>query len=233
MVNVDKAIIARIKKEGKTFEVLVDCDKALEYQEGKIESLDDVLATQDIYSDVKQGEHASENDMKAVFHTNSAKEVAAIIIKDGEIQLTTEHKAKLREEKRKQILSFIQRQAVDPQSGRPHTRERLEMVMDEAKVKIDEFKKAEDQIEEVLAKMRPLIPIKMETREVELIIPSSYAGSAYNILQRFGKVLKSDWLEDGGLKAVLELPAGLQENLENELNKLTKGDMQLKILERR
>lgn len=233
MVNVDKAIIARIKKEGKTFEVLVDCDKALDFKDGKLESLDEVLATQDIYSDVKQGEHASEHDLKHVFHTDNAKEVAAIIIKDGEIQLTTEHKAKLREEKRKQILSFIQRQAVDPQSGRPHTRERLEMVMNEAKVKIDEFKNAEDQIEEVVAKMRPLLAIKMETREIELIIPSTYAGSAYNVLQRFGKVLRNDWLEDGGLKAVVELPAGLQEDLENELNKLTKGDMQLKILEKR
>ena len=64
MVRVDEAVIARIKKEGKTFEVMVDCDKAIEFREGKIESLEDVLATKEIFSDVKQSERATDIDIK-------------------------------------------------------------------------------------------------------------------------------------------------------------------------
>ena len=55
MVDVNKAIIARLKKEGEIFEILVDCDKALDFKSGKKIALDDVLATFDIFKDVKKG----------------------------------------------------------------------------------------------------------------------------------------------------------------------------------
>ena len=233
MVRTNEAIIARIKKEGEVFEILVDCDKALEFREGKIEDLSDVWATPHIYRDVKQGEKASENDMRKIFHTESEKEVATIILKEGEIQLTADHKNQLRENKLKQIVTFIHRNAVDAKTGLPHPPERLERAMDEAKVRIDEFKPVEMQVQEVITKLRPLLPIKIEVRELEIQIPSQYAGSAYGSVKRFGKILRDEWLNDGSLKAVIEIPAGVQEELENELNKLTKGEVSLKILNKR
>ena len=45
MVRVDQAIIARLKKEGEIFELLVDCDKALAYREGKMADLSQVVAS--------------------------------------------------------------------------------------------------------------------------------------------------------------------------------------------
>ena len=44
----------RIKKEGHTFEILVDCDKALEFKKGKSMGIDEVVATDDIFTDVKR-----------------------------------------------------------------------------------------------------------------------------------------------------------------------------------
>ncbi len=233
MVRIDDAIIARIKKEGEVFEVLVDCDKALDYRDGKIEDLSEVLATPNIYKDVKQGEKASENEMKKLFKTESEKEVAQIIVKEGEIQLTADHKNRLREVKLKQIVTFIHRNAVDAKTGLPHPVQRIESAMQEAKVRIDEFKPVEMQVQEVITKLRPLLPIKVEVREIEVQIPSQYAGSAYGSVKRLGKILRDEWLNDGSLKAVVEIPAGVQEELENELNKLTKGDVNLKILNKR
>ena len=60
MVDVDKAVIAKIKKKGETFEVLVDCDKALDFKEGKA-TLDEALATEEVFKDSKKGLHASEH----------------------------------------------------------------------------------------------------------------------------------------------------------------------------
>ncbi len=232
MVRVDEAVIARLKKEGKTFEVLVDCDKAIEFREGKIESLEEVLATREIFSDVKQSERATDIDIKKAFHTDVFNEIAAQIIKKGEVQLTTEHKNKLREEKKKKIVEMIHKNAINPQSDVPHPRERIENAMKEAKVRIDEFKSAEDQMQEVISQLRSLLPLKIETREIEILIPGQYAGSSYGILKRLGKMLKDDWLDNGSLKVVLEIPAGIQEELENEVSKLTKGDFDLKILKK-
>ncbi len=106
MVNVDEAIIARLKSNNQLFEILVDCDMALALKEGKNISLKDVLAADKIFSDAKKGLEASENAMKQIFGTSEPEEVAKIIIKKGEIQLTREHRANLRERKRKQIIIY-------------------------------------------------------------------------------------------------------------------------------
>jgi len=70
-------------------------------------------------------------------------------------------------------------------------------------------------------------------REIALKIPAQFAGPAYGPVKKYGKILKDDWQTDGSLILVLELPAGMQESLENEMNKLTHGEIELKILNRR
>lgn len=224
----DDAIIAKLKKGENVFEILVDCEKALDFRAGKEVDIDDVLATNDIFRDVKNGEHAS-NLMK-VFKTEDKKEIAKIIIKEGEIQLTSEYKKKLRDEKRRQIVNNIHRNAIDPNTGLPHPPQRIEMVLDEAKVNIDEFKPVEEQLKIILPKLRVLLPLKYEIREIALRIPGTYAGKCYPILKQYGKLLKDEWQNDGSLVAVVEIPAGLQEEFFDKLNNLAHGEVESKIL---
>jgi len=233
MIAVDKAIIARFKHGENVFEILVDCDKALEYKQGTTTDLSDVLATNEIFKDVKKGEKASENEILKIFQTTDTQKVAAVIIKKGDIQLTTEHRNKLRDEKRKSIIYFLHRNTIDSQTGNPHPPMRIETAMKEARVRIDEFRTVDSQVQDVLAKIRPIIPIKFELRELEIIIPTEFTGKAYGSVKSFGKILKEDWQNDGSLKFILEIPAGVQENLEDELNKMTKGEVEIKILDRR
>jgi len=98
-MNVSDAVICRLKKEGSNFEILVDCDKAMGFKHGKA-SLDDALVTDDIFKDVKKGEHASEHDLKKLLGTDSKREACEIILKNGDVQLTAEYKNRLREEKK-------------------------------------------------------------------------------------------------------------------------------------
>ena len=228
MVDVDKAIVARIRKEGRVFEILVDCDNALAFKEGKAIPLQDVVATDDIFTDVKKGEKASENDMQAVFNTSNPLEVAEKIIKEGDIQLTAEHKEKEREEVRKQIIQLIHRNAVDAQTGLPHPAARIESAMEEAKVQIRENESAEEQMDRVLTALKPIIPIKVEQMEITLTIPAKFAGASMNTLKKY-KLMKNEWQPDGSLLAVIEIPAGIQEEFFDEVNKITHGEVESKI----
>jgi len=229
MVDIDKAIIARYKHGGKEFEILVDCDKALEFKEGKEVNIEDVLATRDVYSDTRAAKHASENDLKQVFETDDPLKVAKIIIQKGEIQLTAEHKRKLKDVKTKQIVNLIHRNAINPQTDTPHPPQRIEDAMDEAKVKVDEFLPAEKQMQDIVSKISTILPIKIEKREISVRIPAEFAGKAYTPLKQFGTLIKDQWENDGSLVLHIEIPAGLQEELTNIVNKLTQGQAEITI----
>ena len=229
MVDVDRAVIARIKKEGHTFEILVDCDKALELKRGKSVGIDDVAATEDIFTDVKKGDHASTTELQKFFGTTDVRKISEIIVRQGEVQLTAKHRAEEREEKRKRIVNLIHRNAIDSKTGLPHPPQRIERAMEEAGVHIDENKSAEEQVEEVLKKLRAIIPIKFERREIAVKIPAQYAGHSYTVLKKY-KLLKDEWQNDGSLVAVVEIPAGLQDDFFDELNKISHGEVESKII---
>ncbi|MBI1972722.1 ribosome assembly factor SBDS [Candidatus Woesearchaeota archaeon] len=229
MTDITSAVEARIKRQGKQYEVLVDCDKALEFKQGKKVMLDDVLVTNEIFHEAKRGLKPAEKDLLAAFKTTDPQQIATIILKEGEIQLTQKHREKEREEKRKRLIDIIHKYAIDTKTGLPHPPSRIEAAMEQARIKIDESKTAEDQVETILNALKPIIPIKFETRLIEIKIQPQYAGPAFRILKKY-KLLKSEWLNDGSLLGNVEIPAGLQEDLFTELNKLTHGSVESKIL---
>ncbi len=227
MNGVENSVLARLKKQEHNFEVLVDCEKAMDFRKGNAE-LDDALITEDIFKDSKKGEHASEHDLVKIFGTEDKRQIAEKIIKTGEIQLTTEYKNKLREEKKKKIAFLISQYAVNPQSNTPHPLERIESAMDEKRIKIEEFKSAEEQVENVVSELREILPMSYEIKKLTLIIPAEASGKSFGILKKYAKLLKEEWLSDGRLSVNIEVPAGLQEGLFNDLNNIAHGQIESK-----
>ncbi len=230
MVDVDKAVVARFKTQGLNFEVLVDCDAALKFKEGKDVSMGDILAADKVFDDAKKGLLASDAHMENIFGSSDVSEVAKKIIRKGEIQVTAEHRAGLRDQKRKKILDIIRRNGVDPKTNLPHPATRLELAFEEAKVKIDEHRRAEDQVEQIVKLLRPILPIRFEKREIAIRIPAEYTGKAYSAVSGFGKLKKDEWLNDGSWACVIEIPAGLQADLFDQVNKITQGNVETKIM---
>ncbi len=229
MTDVTSAVEARIKRQGKQYEILVDCDKALAFRQGKKIALDEIMVTNEIFNEAKRGIKPAEKELLAAFSTTDAQKIALIILKEGEIQLTQKHREKEREEKRKRIINIIHRQAIDAKTGFPHPPARIEAAMEQARVKIDENKSAEDQVETIMNALKVIIPIKFETRLLEIKIQPQYAGTAFRTLKKY-KLIKNEWLNDGSLLGQVEIPAGLQEELFAELNKITQGSVESKIL---
>ena len=230
MVTVDQAIIARLKTHGHNFEILVDCNNALAVREGKNVDLHDVLAAMRIFSDAKKGLEASEHAMKQIFGTSDVEEIAKTIIHKGEVQLTQEYREALREEKRKQTISIIHRNGVDPKTHLPHPLQRIENAFIEAKFHIDEFKPVQEQVQEALKALRPILPIKFEIKEVAIKISPEYAPKCYSTIKQYGTILREEWQSNGFWVAVIELPGGLENDLYDKLNKICHGNVESKIL---
>ena len=219
---------AKLKKDGFNFEVAVDPDLAISYKKGEDIDIREVLKSENIFFDVKKGELASEAEMKNVFDTTDGIKIAEQIIKTGDIQLTAEYRQQLRESKKRRIIEIIHRNGVDPKTKLPHPIVRLENAFNEVKVHIDEFKSAEDQVQDVLVKLRPILPISFEKKKLQIIIPANYASKCYSIVKSFGDLSKDEWQNDGSWLGVIEIPAGLSEEFFEKLNSITHGDLESK-----
>ena len=215
MVNVE----ARTRIKGKEFCILVDVDKALQYKKG-LGNIDNVLAVNEIFYDVKKGLKASSSDLIANFSSSDVRIVADKIIKNGNIQLPSEYRKKEQEGKMKQVIDFLVRNAVDPATGNPHTTKRIEIALEEIGIKI-ENKPIEEQIPGILSKLKEKLPIKIETKKLKIVVPAIHTGKAYGLLKENKE--KEEWLSNGDLLCIVNIPAGLQMEFYDKLNAITHG----------
>ncbi len=232
MVSLDKAVIARISKAGEDFEIFVDPEKALEFKKGRDYSMENLLAANEIFKDAKKGERASSSELQKAFSTTDVFEVAKIIIREGEVQLTTEQRRKHVEEKRLQIANIISKQGINPKTKLPHPPQRILNAMEEAHISIDPFKPADEQIKTVLKAIREILPISFETLEIAVKIPVDHAGRASSVMHNIAPVKKEEWRSDAWY-AVIEIPAGRQNEVYEKLNDLTSGNVNVKVISRK
>lgn len=232
MVDVDAAVACKLKKDGKSFEVLVDPNAALKIKEGKGVNLDDALAYFGIYHDVRRGNVVSDEDLHKNFGTTDVKQVALAIIKEGNLQFTTEQRNKLVEEKRKKIADIISRRGINPQTNSPHPPKRILNAMEKGGARIEPLVDASLQVNEVLKKIKPLLPIKFQMVSMEITIPARHVGKAYHVLKKVVEKFKEKWLSDGSLRIRVELPAGAQAELLERMASVTRGDFSSKVLKR-
>ena len=231
MVSVDKAVIAHLTRAGHTFEIMVDPEKALDFRKGKPYGMESILAVNGIFKDVKKGDRASTADLEKAFATSDVFKVAEIIIKTGEVQLTTDQRRKMTEEKRKEVVDTISRLCVNPQTGYPHPPQRIENALTEAHVTVDPNRPAKDQLREIMEKIQPILPLKIERLEVAVKVPMAHAGRASSAIRQLAAVKKEEWTNDGWI-ALIEIPAGIQGDIFSRLNNLTAGTVETKIVRR-
>jgi ribosome maturation protein SDO1 len=223
-------VIARIERGGERFEVLVKPDAVQKIRDGKDVDILAELAIDEIFRDAHKGSKASSEKMKEFFETEDRIEVAKVLIRKGEIQLTTDQRRQMQEQKRRQIVQYIAANAVNPQTGAPHPPQRIEIAMEEAKVHIDPFKSLEEQVKEVLDALRPLIPIRFEKARIAVKLSAEDAAKCFGDIRAFGTILREEWQTDGSWIGVVEMPAGMQTDFLERLNAKTKGNVELKLL---
>ena len=225
-----KKVIAKYSLNGEEFEIFVDADLAYEYITGKRSDPLSVLEVDEIFKDANKGERQSREKIEKAFNTTDLAKIVAIILKNGNVPITTEQRNKLLEEKKRQIIAIISRNSIDPRTNAPLPMQRVENAMEQAKVSIDPFKSASDQVDQIVKKISMIIPIKFAVAKVEVTVPASYASRVYSLLKQYG--LKSEkWLNDGSLSAIVEFPAGLQSEFYDKLNSLAQGNAETKLLE--
>ena len=227
MVSLDDAVVARLEKGGKRYEVLVDPELVEQFKaEPESVELDNLLATDEIWHDARAGERPTEEKIMSTFGTSDLRDCVMTILLKGDIQLTTVQRRQMIADKRQQIITEISRTAIDPRSKAPHPITRIELALDELRWNPDPFLSVERQIKDAIAVLKPVIPLSFQTIKLAFRV----SGSAYGSVQREVRsdVIKEQWLENGDWAFVVEIPAGMKGEY---LSKVAKRDPNTEVKE--
>ncbi len=216
--------------EGEKFEILVKPDPALEYKLGKKKEISSVLVSDDIYTDSSKGTKPSTEKLQKAFKTEDMTEIAKLILQRGDLNLTTEQRRKMVEEKRRQLIEFISKTYVDPRTHLPHPPLRIDQAFKDARISVDPQKKVEEQVKDIVEKLRSIIPLKSENLTLEITIPAQFASQSYAVLKSVGTLKNEEWQNNGSLKAILEIPAAARPNVIDRLGSITKGSASVEVM---
>ncbi|MFT4261510.1 MAG: ribosome assembly factor SBDS [Candidatus Woesearchaeota archaeon] len=223
--------LIKYSKFGIDFELVVDPDLAVSEKnksENSKEDIMELLKAHNVFSDAKKGVIASEEDVQKVFSTTDIYKIAVRMLKEGEIQLTSEYREKLRAEKRRKIINIIHRTTINPQTNLPHPATRIENALNEAKVKISEFSRAEDQVKDIIQSLKPIIPIKKDDTSLYIKLPLNYASNLRNVLIKYGEIKDENWTAQS-FTCELVVPSGIKQDVIDELNSKTRGEVQINL----
>jgi ribosome maturation protein SDO1 len=230
MIPLEKAVVARLESHGEKFELLVDPDLAVRYRQGEPIDLEEMVAALSIFENSSRGTRSADEVLVKVFHTTDFVTIADRIIRKGEIHLTADQRRHMIADKRKQVITFISRNAINPQTGLPHPPQLIEMAMDEAKVNIDLYKNIDELVKETVKALRPILPIKFEEVRIAVKIPPDYASRAFSEIRNAAIMEKEEWQKDGSWICIVRIPAGIQGEFYDLINRITKGHGEVRIL---
>lgn len=212
--------LARIDVAKKHFEILVDLDLALKLRKGENVNIQNVLLTNDIFTNSKTGAKVSDADLTTAFATTDLLACATRIVQKGEIVLPQDFRDEQQGNRRKQVVDFLIKNAMDARNSRPFTPQVIENALSTAGVNIDN-KPVEQQIPKIVELLKVILPIKIETKKLAITLPVIYTGKAYGIFNDYKE--SEEWLPNGDLKVVINLPVGLQMEFYDKLNGITHG----------
>lgn len=212
--------LARLRSGKLTFETMVDLNSAMKLKKGEPVDINEVIRDTAVYTDQKKGMKAGKDELENVFGTTELPIIVEKIVKKGQIEETQEYRDEALEAKKKQIVDFLRRNAIDARSGRPFTPDIIESSIKQSGVRIDN-RPVEVQIQTVIERLKNIIPIKIETKKIKIKIPAQHIGRVYGLLQEYKE--KEEWLSNGDLVAVLNIPVGIQTDFYDKLNAVTHG----------
>jgi len=88
----------------------------------------------------------------------------------------------------------------------------------------------ENQVDDALDDLRPVIPIRFDTVTVAVQLPPDYAGSGQAQVREFGDLEREEWQADGSWVGVIEFPAGMQNEFYDLVNEVSSGEAETRII---
>lgn len=118
-VRLTNVAVVRLKRKGKRFELACYKNKVVSWREGNEEDLDEVLQTENVFTNVSKGVLAKTKDLKDCFKTEDKQKILLEILKKGELQVSERERQYKAGNLFNEIAVLVAQTCVDPSTKRP------------------------------------------------------------------------------------------------------------------
>jgi ribosome maturation protein SDO1 len=175
--------LVRYKLNKHTFEVITAPTLALKFQTQKITWTDNILESDIIFKNYAKGLKAADKDLKDAFGEALSKlDMLKLIVQKGDIQVSADERKEAHEAKVAEILQHIIKNYVEPATGLPHPRVRLEQALEAAKFRVDPEASAAKQAQDLIRALEGKLAFSRSEKEAELSVDIKYVGSVSGIV---------------------------------------------------
>lgn len=208
-----KPVSVKYKKDGNTFEILVNHGTVDTWRNGKL-GWGKVAYADAVFKNASKGDRYTDNDLMSTFGTSNVDECMKIIAEKGELQLTTADRRKKMEETRKQIVNYIHKYYINPKTNAPHPLINIDNALKEQRYNVTE-ESVERQVQKIMKKM--IMQLPMKKNEITLMrgtftIPIQHIGKVQGVLSKTASILSQNYTSKESTVEV-EFNSGDFENL--------------------
>ncbi len=100
--------------------------------------------------------------------------------------------------------------------------------MEDVRISIDPFKKADEQAKFIIDSLRKVLPLKSEILKLTVTIPANHSAQGYSALKSIGNFKSDEWLADGSVRVTLEVNAGMKGRIIEKIGSATRGTAQIR-----
>ena len=231
MISLDHAVVARLDSHGERFEILVDPRQAALVRQGQPVNIEDVVAALNVFGNASKATRASDEALMKVFHTTDFATIARRIIEKGRdpphcraAQADDRGKAPSGHHVHCPELRSIPRPGIPtPRPGSKWPWKRRGSISIPSSTLTSRSRRPS----------RPFAPSSRSGSRnsgSRSRSPPDFAAKAYGDIAAGSIMEKDEWQKDGSWVCVVRIPAGIQGEFYDLINKLSKGEGQVKIL---
>jgi ribosome maturation protein SDO1 len=217
-----KIQVVKYKKGKNSFEIITKPGSVKLFLAGKL-GWDKVLAADAIFTNYSKANLARNSDLKAVFGTDDINKCAEIMVREGDSQVSADERKQDIEACRRQILEYLHKSFVD-QAGGIYPIPRLELILQEAKIRIDPTVSVHKQAEDVIKKMLGKAVFKKNSTDYTITVPKQYVKQCSTIVYRFSPSVHKEMRGTEGTSWKISLTIADFDLFTVEMNKITEGN---------
>jgi len=222
--------IVRHRKAGKRFEIACYKNKVVSWRQGAEKDLDEVLQTNQVFMNVSKGQTAKKEDLVKAYGTDDHSKVCVEILKKGELQVSEKERGQQLESMFRDIATIVADKCVNPDTKRPYPVGVIERAMKEIHYSVKPTRGTKQQALEVIKQLKESIPIARAQMRIRLNITREYSKKVKDKLtEHIGTVESEEW-EMGALDMVCLIDPGCYRNIDEVLQRETKGKGTLEML---